>query len=150
MTKAAKGAVLGLGLAAVAAIASPRDASALHIWTKFDVPGYASGDTAYLCSDGSQFYSQAIGYNNNGASICFQQAYQTGSWQLDTGWCAGTTSVKGLLRAGAPKWGPVYCTSAAGGWNQIVSCNANMTLRQNSPTASCAFKTATGNGYLGD
>ena len=151
MIKAVKGACWVLGLAAVAAaVGLPRDASALHIQTKFDVPGYSPGDSAYLCSDGSQFYSQAIGYNNNGASICFQQAYQTGSWVPDTGWCTGTTNVTGVLRAGPAKYGPVYCTTANAGWDSVVSCNANMNIRRNSPTASCAYKTPTGSAYLGN
>jgi hypothetical protein len=151
MIKAVKGAFWVLGLAAVAAaVASPREASALHIQTKFEVPGYSPGDTAYLCSDGSPFYSQAIGYNNNGASICFQQAHQTGSWVPDTGWCTGTTTVKGLLRAGLVKSGPVFCSTANVGWDTVVSCNANMNIRRNSPAASCAFKTPTGSAYLGN
>ena len=148
MTKMAKVRLVTLGLAAFAVVV-PRDASALHVWTKLDIPGYTAGNTAYLCSDGSQFSSQAIGYNGNGASVCFQNAYQTGSWVLDTGWCDGSTQVKGLLRAGPAKYGPVYCSTGFAPYNTVVSCNANMNLRRNSPTASCAYKTPTGSGFLG-
>jgi len=134
---------------AALALAIPGVASANHVWAKVDVPGYAAGDTAYLCSDGSQFFAQAVGRNNNGASICFQQGYNNGSWIISQDFCDGTTAVTAHLRAGFAKVGPLFCSSGSAPFNTVISCNANMNLRRNSPTASCAFKTAKGSGFLG-
>ena len=146
MTRMAKSVAFGV---AALALTIPGVASATHVWAKVDVPGYAAGDTAYLCSDGSQFFAQAIGRNNNGASICFQQGYNNGTWVISDNFCDGSTGVSAHLRAGFAKVGPLFCSSATGAYNTIVSCSANMNLRRNSPTASCAFKTAKGSGFLG-
>lgn len=135
------------GLVALA-VGVPSGASALSVWGKLDIPNYASGDTAYLCSNGSQFFEQTVGRNSSGTSVCVGNTFQTGFWNLSNGNCPGAVSVSGYLRAGSVSVGPIYC-SVAGGWNTIVSCNANMTLRRNSPTAACAFKTATGNAFGG-
>jgi hypothetical protein len=141
--------LLALGVAGVG-VSVPSVASAISLWAKLDVPGYAANNTAYLCSSGAQFFTQAVGRNSNGASICFGQAYGTGSWQLVSGACDNVTHVTSHLIAGVPK-GPntLYCSSPTGAYNQIISCNANMNLRQNSPAAPCAFKTATGSGFIG-
>jgi hypothetical protein len=150
MKKMTKVRLLALGLVGLA-VSVPGGASAITLWAKLDVPGYASNDTAYLCSTGAQFFAQAVGRNTNGASICFGQAYGTGSWQIVSGACDNVTRVTSHLIAGLPK-GPntLFCSSPTGVYNQIVSCNANMNLRRNSPNASCAFKNpTTGSGFIG-
>lgn len=131
-------------------VTAPGVASAVTLWAKLDIPGYAANDTAYLCSSGAQFFTQAVGRNDNGASICFGQAYATGSWQIVSGACDNVTHVTAHLIAGVPKGAnTLYCSSPTGNYNQIVTCNANMTLRRNSPNASCATKTPTGSGFIG-
>jgi hypothetical protein len=141
--------LLALGVAGLG-VTVPGVASAVTLWAKLDVPGYSANDTAYLCSDGRQFFTQAVGRTSNGASICFGQAYATGSWQIVSGACDNVTNVTSHLIAGVPKGAnTLYCSSPTGAYNQIISCNANMNLRRNSPAAACAFKTATGSGFIG-
>jgi len=146
MTRTAK--LFAFGVTALA-VGLPGGAYATNVWAKLDVPGYSPGDTAYLCSDSSQFFAQALGRSDNGAPICFQQSYNNGTWVIDSGWCDGSTGVSAHLRAGFAKVGPLFCSSGTAGWNTVISCSANMTLRQNSPNASCVPKTATGSGFLG-
>ena len=148
--KMAKMRLLALGVAGLG-VSVPGVASAVTLWAKLDIPGYAANDTAYLCSTGGQFSARAVGRTSNGVAACLGQAYGTGSWQIVSGTCNNVTQVTSHLMGNGVPSPPntIYCSSATGAYNQIVSCSANMNLRRNSPTASCAFKTPTGSGFIG-